>query len=264
MSHLTQKNRRLWALFYVSVISRERINLRRLEEVDLQERLEVQVGDRVRVLDLQQAGQNAVGDDAALVGGVEARVLLDVVGHELRDLRLGALRARRQLHEAAQLRGEATGLEEGVLRATELPRRLLLRRHVGHILLDTALALGVLDLTGRRLGSEERVGDDLLELVGDAGAHLTQALNHRGDRGRGRGLRRDRHLRGSDRRDNDLRLGSRGLAGGLGGLGLGGRGRGRRRSGGRGRRSGLLGNDLLHGLRGISGAHVYNRGRDLC
>ena len=54
----------------------------------LQERLEVQVGDRVRVLDLQQAGQHAVGDDAALVGGVEARVLLDVVRHELGDLRL--------------------------------------------------------------------------------------------------------------------------------------------------------------------------------
>jgi hypothetical protein len=232
----------------------------------LQERLEVQVGDRVRVLDLQQAGQHAVRDDAALVGGVEARVLLDVVRHELRHLRLRALRARRELHERAQLRRETTGLQEGVLGPAQLPRRLLLGRHVGHILLDTALALGVLDLTGRRLGSQERVSDDLLQLVGDAGAHLTQALNHRRDRGRGSGLRRgrDSHLRGSDRRDNNLRLGGGRLAGRLGGLGLSGRGRGR--GGGRGRRSGLRslgGSNLLGGL-GISRAHVYNRGRRLC
>ena len=231
----------------------------------LQERLEVQVRDRVRVLDLQQAGQHAVGDDAALVGGVEARVLLDVVRHELRDLRLRALRARRELHERAQLRREATGLQEGVLRAAELPRRLLLRRHVGHVLLYTALALGVLDLTGRRLGGQERVSDDLLQLIGDAGTHLTQALNHGRDRGRGSGLcrGRDSHLRGSDRRDNDLRLGGGRLAGRLGDLGLSGRGRG---SGGRGRRSGLRslgGSSLLGGL-GISRAHVYNRGRRLC
>ena len=232
----------------------------------LQERLEVQVGDRVRVLDLQQAGQHAIGDDAALVGGVEARVLLDVVRHELRHLRLRALRARRELHEGAQLRREATGLQEGVLRAAELPGGLLLRRHVGHILLDTALALGVLDLTGRRLGSQEEVGDDVLQLVRLAGTELTQALNNASDRGRGSGLRRrrgrDRHLRGSDRRDNDLRLGGRRLAGSLG-LGLSSRGRGRS-GGGRGRRSGLLRSGGLLGGLGVGRAHVYNRGRRLC
>jgi len=227
----------------------------------LQERLEVQVGDRVRVLDLQQAGQNAVGDDAALVGGVKARVLLDVGGHELRDLRLRALGARRELHEAAQLRREATGLQEGVLGAAQLPRRLLLGRHVGDVLLDTALLASLLDLLGRGLGGQERVGDDLLQLVGDTGAHLTQAIHDASDRSGGSGLRRrrDRYLGGSDRRDNDLRLGGRRLAGSLD-LGLSGRGRGSSRSDGRGgrRRSGLRslgGSNLLHGLRGL-GAHV--------
>jgi len=231
----------------------------------LQERLEVQVGDRVRVLDLQQAGQNAVGDDAALVGGVKARVLLDVGGHELRDLRLGALRARRQLHKAAQLRGQTTGLQEGVLGAAQLPRRLLLGRHIGDVLLHTALLAGLLDLLGRGLGSQERVGDDLLQVVCDTGAQLTDAVNDAANRG-GRGLRRrDRYLRGSDRRDNDLRLGCR-LARGLRGLRLRGRSRGRGRSGGGGgRHSGLRslgGSNLLRGLRGV--AHVYNRSRRLC
>ena len=238
--------------------------------MDLQERLEVQVRDRVRVLDLQQAGQNAVGDDAALVGGVKARVLLNVGGHELRHLRLRALGARRELHEAAQLRREATGLQEGILGAAQLPRRLLLGRHVGDVLLHTALLAGLLDLLGRDLGSQERVGDDLLQLVGDTGAHLTQALHDAGDGGGGSGLRRrrDSHLRGSDRRDNNLRLGGRRLAGSLD-LGLSGRGRSSRSGGGgRGgcRHSGLRslgGSNLLHGLRGL-GAHVYNRGRRLC
>jgi len=225
----------------------------------LQEGLEVQVRDRVRVLHLQQAGQNAVGDDAALVGGVEARVLLDVGGHELRDLRLRALRARRQLHERAQLRREATGLQEGVLGAAQLPRRLLLGRHVGDVLLHTALLAGLLDLLGRGLGSNERVGDDLLQVVGDAGAQLTDALHDASDRGGSSSLRRrrDRHLRGSDRRDNDLRLGGRRLAGSLD-LGLSGRGRSGGRSSGGCRRSGLRslgGRNLLHGLRGL-GAHV--------
>ena len=245
------------------------VGLRRLEEVHLQEGLEVQVGDRVRVLDLQQAGQNAVGDDAALVGGVKARVLLNVGGHELRHLRLRALGARRELHEAAQLRREATGLQEGILGAAQLPRRLLLGRHVGDVLLHTALLAGLLDLLGRDLGRQERVGDDLLQLVGDTGAHLTQALHDAGDGGGGSGLRRrrDSHLRGSDRRDNNLRLGGRRLAGSLD-LGLSGRGRSSsgRCGGGRGGRSGLRslgGSNLLHGLRGL-GAHVYNRGRRLC
>ena len=59
--------------------------------MDLQERLEVQVRDRVLVRHAQEAGQNTVGDDVTLVGGVKARVRLHVVGDELRDLRLRTL-----------------------------------------------------------------------------------------------------------------------------------------------------------------------------
>jgi len=233
----------------------------------LQERLEVQVRDRVLVRHAQEAGQNAVGDDVALVGGVEARVRLHVVRDKLRDLRLGALGASGQLHERAQLRREATRLQERVLGAAQLPRRLLLRRHVGHILLHTALLAGLLDLLGSRLRRDQRVGDDLLQLVGQARAHLAQALNHAADRGRGSALRRGR-LRGgrrrrggSDRRDNNLRLGGGGLAGGLD-LRLSGRRGGGGGGDGLGGRGGLLGGGLLHGLR--LGAHVYNRGRRLC
>lgn len=235
-----------------------------LEEVSLQVGLEVQVRDRVLVRHLQQAGQHTIGDDVALVGGVKARVLAHVVGHELRDLRLGALRARRELHERAQVRGQTAGLQEGVLRTAQLPRGLLLSRHVSHILLDTALAAGLLHLLGRGLGGQQRVGDDLLQLVGNAGAHLAQALNNGADRGRGRSRLR-RGGRGSDRGrrhrgHNHLRLGRR-LAGSLGGLRL--RGCRGGNSGSRGGRRSLLGNSLLHGLRGIS-AHVYNRSRRLC
>lgn len=232
--------------------------------MDLQEGLEVQVRDRVLVRHAQEAGQHAIGDDVALVRGVEARVRLHVVGHELRDLRLRALGAGGQAHERAQLRREPTGLQEGVLRAAQLPRRLLLGRHVGYILLHALAATSLLDLLGGSLRGQERVGDDLLHLVGEAGTDLAQTLNNAADRGRcgisSRGLRRIRGRGGrGDRRYNYLGLGGS-LAGSLGGLRL-------RDGGGRGGdyylSSGLLGDGLLRGLRGIS-AHVYNRSRRLC
>ena len=229
-----------------------------LEKMDLQERLEVQVGDRVLVRHAQETGENAIGDDVALVGGVKARVRLDVVRDKLRHLRLRALGASGQAHERAQLRGQTARLQEGVLRTAQLPRRLLLRRHVGNILLHAALLARLLDLLGGRLRRDQRVGDDLLQLVGQARAHLAQALNHAADRGRGsvlRGrstLRRSRgrgRRRGGDRGDNHLGLGGR-LADSLG-LGLSGS-RGRGGDGGLG--GGLLGDGLLCGLR--LGAHV--------
>ena len=120
--------------------------------MNLQERLEVEVRDRVLVRHAEEAGEDAVGDDVALVGGVKARVRLDVVGDELRHLRLRALRARRELHERAQLRGQTARLEERVLGAAELPGGLLLGRHVGDVLLDAALLARLLDLLGRGLG----------------------------------------------------------------------------------------------------------------
>ena len=230
-----------------------------LEKMHLQERLEVQVSDRVLVRHAQEAGQNAVGDDVALVGGVKARVRLHVVGDKLRDLRLRTLGTGGQAHERAQLRGQATRLQERVLGAAQLPRSLLLRRHVGDVLLHAALLAGLLDLLGGRLRRDQRVGDNLLQLVGEARANLAQALNHAADRGRsvlrGRTLRRGRGRDrggGRNRGDNHLGLGGRRLAGSLG-LGLsGGRGRGGGSDGGLG--GGLLGDGLLRGLR--LGAHV--------
>jgi len=233
--------------------------------VDLEVRLEVQVRDRVLVRDFQQAGEHAIGDDAALVRRVKARVSLDVVGDELRDLRLRALGASRQLHEGAQLRGERAGLQEGVLRAAELPRGLLLRRHVSNILLHAALLARLLDLLGNRLRRDQRVGDDSLELIGQARADLAQALNHRRDgrglAGSGRHLRRGGRGRGSGNGDLDLRLGRR-LAGGRRLL-LNGGGRGSHGGRGSGGSSGLLRSGLLGGNLGIN-THVCSRGRRLC
>lgn len=73
--------------------------LRRLDEVDLQERLEVQVGDLLTILDAEELAELGIGDNAALEVGVKARVRLDVRGDELRDIRLGALGLGRQTHE---------------------------------------------------------------------------------------------------------------------------------------------------------------------
>ena len=227
----------------------------------LQERLEVQVRDRVLVRHAQEARQNTVGDDVALVGGVEARVRLDVVGHELRDLRLRALGASGQLHERAQLRREATRLQERVLGAAQLPRGLLLGRHVSDVLLRLLALARLLHLLGGSLCSDQQVGNDLLQLIGLARAHLAEALNYAADRGRGRlhgsTLRRRRGRggrRGGDRRNNDLRLGGRRLAGSLGlrlsGTSSGGRGG----HGGGSGLGGLRGGGLLRGLR--LGAHV--------
>jgi len=63
----------------------------RLDEVNLQERLEVQVRDLLAILDAEQLTELGVGDDAALEVGVKARVRLDVRRDELRYIRLGAL-----------------------------------------------------------------------------------------------------------------------------------------------------------------------------
>ena len=234
----------------------------------LQEGLEVQVRDRVLVRDLQQAREGVVRDDAALVGGVEARVRLDIVRHELRDLRLRALGTSRQAHERAQLRGETAGLEEGVLRAAELPGSLLLGGHVGNILLHLLTLASLLDLLGSRLRGDQRIGNDLLQVIRQAGADLTEALDHRGDR-RGGSNRLTRRRRGesgrggSNRRHNNLGLGSR-LASRLRlHLRRGGGGRGSHHHlGGSGDL--LRGGSLLHGLGGGLGAHVCIGVRRLC
>ena len=60
-----------------------------LDEVDLQERLEVQVRHLILVSDAEKLRECGIREDAALERGVEARVRLHVLADELRHLRLG-------------------------------------------------------------------------------------------------------------------------------------------------------------------------------
>jgi len=98
---------------------------RRLEEVDLQERLEVQVRDLLAILDAEELAELGVRDDAALEAGVKARVLLDVRRDELRDIRLALLRLGRQTHKRGELIGDRAELQERVVGAASLPSRAL-------------------------------------------------------------------------------------------------------------------------------------------
>ena len=207
----------------------------RLEEVDLEEGLEVQVRHLILVADAEQLRECRVGQDAALERRVEAVVLLDVARDELRHLRLRALLARLQAHERAELIRQRALNEEGVVRAAGLPRLALLRSHVLRVLLllllDLAgLALGRLDGIGNALRGladlGRQVGTETLEVLGQAGEEDIGALNRLNNGGGRRGLNR-RHGH------NRLRGG-----GGLRGLDLRGLGC-RGGDGGRGRRSGL-------------------------
>lgn len=122
---------------------------RRLEEVDLQERLEVQVRDLLAILDAEELAELGVRDDAALEAGVKARVLLDVRRDELRDIRLALLRLGRQTHKRGELIGDRAELQERVVGAASLPSRALLGGHIRRVLLDALL--GVAGITLERL-----------------------------------------------------------------------------------------------------------------
>lgn len=231
-----------------------------LLEVDLEERLEVELRDLILVRDAEELRELGVRDDAALELGVEAVVGLDVVRDELRDLRLRALGARRDAEERRELIGDAALAEERVVRALRLPLRALLRGERRRV--DTALLLGVTRLTLERLDRRRRLRDGraragrnlrldraerLLERRED---RLRRAdLRRRRDRrrGGGRGNRRDRHL--------SLRLG-----GSLLGRGSRRRGSGSGRGGSRSRGSNLLGH-LVCLSGGSNGGH-FKRGYD--
>ena len=204
--------------------------------MDLQEALEVQVSDLSLVIHAQQLRQGRVGDDAALEAGVVARVRLHILRHILGDLRLGALRLRRQSHERAQLVRQGLLLQEGVVRTTGLPGRALLggQRRGVHLALLLGVAGLTLGLRRRRLGRLHRLTNTSSEL----GRQRLQLLGQRRQLGiRAQGDRRG----GSHRGDNNLRLRSGGLLL-LGGLRLHLLRRGRRRRRGHGGRGlGLLG-----------------------
>ena len=213
--------------------------------MNLEVLLEVEVGDLGLVVHAEELGERGVGDDAALEGRVKAVVGLDVLGHVLGDLGLGALGTRGDAHERAELRGERALNEEGIVGATGLPGSALLGGHVGRV--DLALLLGIalllLGNLGRLLGRLHRLanlggelGGERLELLGEGSKERLRGLGG-GSNGDG----------GSNGGDDDLRLGGSlllSLGGSSGGL-LGGGGRG---SSGRGRRGGSrLGGGLLVG-----------------
>ena len=217
-------------------------NLRlRLDEVNLQERLEVQVSHLILVRHTEQLRQRRVREDATLERRVEAAVLLHVVRDELRDLRLRTLLARLETHEVAELIRQRALHEEGVVRAASLPRLALLGGHVLRVLLllllDLAsLALRRLDGVGNTLRRLADTGRQLcgerLELLRQAGEDDIRALRGLND---GRGRRRLNRRDGDNRLRGDSRLGGLGSLrrlGRLGGLGD----RGRSRGGGNGGR----------------------------
>ena len=197
--------------------------------MDLQEALEVQVGDLLTILRTEELGELGVRDDAALHVRVEAVVALHVGGNELRHIRLATLRLRGETHEARQLIGDGAELEERVVRTASLVGRTLLRGHRGGVLANTAL--GLTSLTLQRLGRISRLTEDLADTSRDLRAQSTEAVldgrqEHIAsaslDVGRGR---RSSHNRrsdggGSDNRDGRDGGGGRGRL--LGGGGLGG------------------------------------------
>ena len=202
--------------------------------MDLQELLEVEVGDLLTILRTEELRQARIGDDAALEVGVEAAVRLDIRRHELRDIRLRALRLGGQAHEARQLIGDGAELEERVVRAAGLVGRALLSGHRRGVLAHAAL--GITGLTLHRLRSIGSLAEQLAHAGRDVSVQGADTLLDRGEESIGRASLNRRRERGGSRRgrgrhdcgdrrsDRDLYncLGGRRLLGG-GGLG-GGRG----------------------------------------
>jgi hypothetical protein len=223
-------------VFYVISIC-----LRSLHEVDLEELLEVEVGDLGLVIHAEELGERGVGEDAALEVGVKARVGLDVVGDELGHLGLGALLRGLDAHEGGKLGGDGLLLEEGVVGAASLPGNTLLGGQGRGI--DLALLLGVTGLLlgglGSLLGGAHGIAHTAGELGGEGLELLRQGREEsiRGLGGAGRGS--------GDNGDDDLGLGDHDLLGGLGGLGGGCRGRGGRSRGGDGLGGLLVGGHLV-------------------
>jgi hypothetical protein len=213
--------------------------------VNLEEALEVQVGDLLAILHAEELGELGVGDDAALEVRVEAVVSLHIRRHKLGHISLGALALRGQAHEAGELIGDGAELEERVVRATSLPGSLLLGSHVSRVL--AAALLGVASLTLERLGRLNRLVDSRADAGGDIGAEsLEGLLESREDRIGGADLDRGSiSNRGRGRRGH--RNGNLGLCGGLATLGRG-RGRGR---------GGLNGGSGSRGLGLLISRHVY-------
>jgi len=220
---------------------------RRLDVVAVEEALEVEVRQVLRLRDGEQLAERGIGLDVVLLLEV---LLLDVVVHALRDLRAAHQRAVGLAEELAELIRHLDGaLEDGrgaldlnAIDGLNLRAALALAR-----ILDLAVhaLLELLDLRHRgrrRLAERGEVEHHRLEVLIE---RRRRARNSRSDllnRRRGDDNRRD------NRRDDRRRLlGLRGL--------LGNRRRGRRRRGDRLRDNRLLLRYLLNSLRGGGSAH---------
>ena len=71
----------------------------RLEEVDLQEALEVQIRDIIAILDTEELAKLGVRDNAALERRIKAAVRLHIPSNKLRNIRLAALGLGGKTHE---------------------------------------------------------------------------------------------------------------------------------------------------------------------
>jgi len=226
-----------------------------LDEVNLQERLEVQVRHLILVANAEELRERGVREDTALERRVEARVRLDVLADELRHLRLRARLTRLEAHEVAQLIRQRALNQEGVVRTALLVGGALLLRHRRRV--NLLLLLGVAGLALGRLRRLLNGADGITDLRAQLRAERLELLGERRELGLRRRRRGGRLRRGgSDNRHRHLRLSGRGGLRGLGRLGDLGLGGGLRGLGGGG--GGNRGGDGGNGLRGIllGGRHL--------
>ena len=206
--------------------------------MDLQEALEVQVGDLLAVLRAEELAELGIRDDTALEVGVKARVRLDVRRDELGDIRLALLALGGQAHERGQLIRDRAELQESVVGTAGLPLGALLWRHRRRVLLDTALGVADIALEGleRLTGLSDQRADTGRPLSTEGLQVLLEIREDHAGRARLGGIGNRRH---GGRLGNHW-YGHLGLRGGLlgGGSLLGGGGG--NRGGGRGI-GGLLG-----------------------
>ena len=192
--------------------------------MNLEELLEVEVGDLRLVVDSQQLGKCCVREDSASEGWVKAAVALDILGDELGHIRLGALLTCLESHELAELGAEWLLLEEGIVGTTSLPGCSLLWVEGGWV--NLALLLGVTGLLLGCLGCLLGGLDCITNTGGELGGECLELLREVGEEGIG-GLGRcsDNNCRGTrgDGGHDDFHLGGGHLLLlGLNGLGGGG------------------------------------------